>query len=191
MVVGCTENRESDLEIYDRLTVYSENEMIEMIEIINSQKSGSAKSQLYCTGEAKYADPFDPGSPGAPCSDTDCESEWVNSVPKPKVTKFCDGNVCPLNETDWYPVKCSNLLYNRCQVQVTNISACMWFNEAISNETEYSKSYVKLESEITNVLESKNLLTENNPLFIKNPIRIHKDCEQVIVKIGVDQPEFL
>ena len=119
LLFGCSE---SDTDGSNRSAVFTEVEMLEMQEILADE--GVAKEiRKYCVGEVTEAIGFDPKGPRAACKDSDCKNQWVTN-PKKKITEYCDGNVCPLNTTDYYPVKCSNFLVPRCQVRVTNISAC-------------------------------------------------------------------
>jgi hypothetical protein len=104
---------------YTRLTLYSEEQMAEMLEVMKKdpQTFGVA---LYCKGDAQK---IPGGAPG--CTSQDCRNQWVTTNPPTTVTQLCDGQVCPLDTTTWYPARCQGFFVPRCEVRLANISACM------------------------------------------------------------------
>lgn len=110
----------SDLEAFEKLTVYPEKAMLEGIEVL--REKAAAATGKYCVGEVVEA--YGYGPRWRRCTDSDCRQQWVDANNPKKITKFCEENVCPLNDTDLYPITCGNLLFNRCQVRVGNISEC-------------------------------------------------------------------
>lgn len=106
---------------YLDLTLYTEEEMAELLAIMKADQ-GTFGVTLYCKGDVVDAHKLPGGRPG--CSSQDCKNQWVTTPPS-KVTQLCDGVVCKLNTSTWYPARCSNLLIDRCEVLLSNISVCM------------------------------------------------------------------
>jgi hypothetical protein len=77
--------------------------------------------RLYCAGDVVAAQKIAGGLPG--CTSGDCRTQWVTTPPQ-RLADWCIGQVCPLNATTWYPVRCHNLFVPRCEVMLGNISAC-------------------------------------------------------------------
>ena len=85
-------------------------------------KSNLATARKYCYGEIVKAQRITRRVND--CSDDDCESEWVKTPPKKHYADCDSTGTCPLDKDKWYPKSCANLLFDRCEVQLDNISAC-------------------------------------------------------------------
>ncbi len=108
-------------ESYLDLTLYSEEEMAEILALMKKDPATFGVT-LYCKGDIVDAQKIPGGRPG--CSSQDCKNQWVTTPPT-TFTQLCDGSTCKLDTTTWYPRPCSNLLVDRCEVRLANISACM------------------------------------------------------------------
>ena len=84
----------SDLEVFEKLTVYPETAMVEGIEVLREKAAGATGK--YCVGEVVEA--YGYGPRWRRCSDSDCRQQWVDADNPKKFTKFCEDNVCPIEE---------------------------------------------------------------------------------------------
>lgn len=101
-----------------QLRLHTQAEMDEIRKLTREDPKTYAV-RLYCTGDIVDAQKLTNGPPG--CTSGDCRRQWVTNPPT-QYLEYCNGNVCPLNATTWYPTTCSNLLFNRCQVRLGNIN---------------------------------------------------------------------